>query len=161
MTIPKFSLRCRRTILLILLSMLSSLILLDNVYSNDTILSKDHAASIFSMDKDRWNDSIHKMVAAGRATTAMNSQGVERMVVRYGTGAYLYVVPEFETTDEKPSRIHVTLAMPPPMSLMFNQETIHDVTTQAKSQMLPEYHVSTDYESVGGGVALFFIIVED
>ena len=143
-------------------SLISALLFVNNpVYPNDTILSKEHAASIFSMSKTRWNSSAIKIAESGQAKASTNSHGVERMQLRYGTGAYLYVVPEFLSVNHKPSSIHVTLAMPPPMSLMFDTETIQTIITQVKSQMLPEYQISANYESVGGGVALFFIIVED
>ena len=38
---------------------------------------------------------------------------------------------------------------------------IDEIKGQAKVEMLPEYEVLIDHQSVGGGVALFFIIAEN
>ena len=113
------------------------------------------------MNKSEWNDSIRKGGATQTETADLNAQGVARMKLQYDNGALLYVVPEFDGSDIYPSRINVTLAMPTPMSLMFDQAKIDEIKGQAKAEMLPEYEVSMDHESVGGGVALFFIIAEN
>ena len=127
----------------------------------DTILSKDHAAAIFAMDRTQWNASVRTAKTTEDAKTDLNAQGVARMELEFSTGAFLYVVPEFDNSNDNPSRINVTLAMPTPMSLMFDETTIYEITGRAKLQMLPEYDVSTDHATVGGGVALFFVIVEN
>ena len=127
----------------------------------DTILSKDHAATIFSMNKSEWNNSVLKKKTVQGQKSDLNAQGVARMLLRYGNGALLYVTPEFEATNHSPSRINVTLAMPTPMSLMFDEETIRKITEQATLEMLPEYELLGSHESVGGGVALFFVIIEN
>ena len=126
----------------------------------DTILSKDHAAAIFAMDRTQWNASVRTAKTTEDAKTDLNAQGVARMELEFSTGAFLYVVPEFDNPNDNPSRIKVTLAMPPPMSLMFDEITIYEITGRATLEMLPEYDVSTDHATVGGGVALFFVIVE-
>ena len=127
----------------------------------DTILSKDHAATIFSMNKSEWNNSVLKNKTVQAQKSDLNAQGVARMLLQYGNGALLYVTPEFEATNHSPSRINVTLAMPTPMSLMFDEETIRKITEQATLEMLPEYELLGSHESVGGGVALFFVIREN
>ena len=146
---------------LLILSTLGASLIGSVCGAGDTILSKNHAATIFAMNKSEWNDSIRKGGAARTARADFTAQGVARMKIQYDNGALLYVVPEFDSSDVYPSRINVTLAMPTPMSLMFDQAKIDEIKGQAKVEMLPEYEVSIDHQSVGGGVALFFIIVEN
>ena len=146
---------------LLILSTLGAFLIGSVCGAGDTILSKNHAAAIFAMNQSEWNDSIRKGGGTRTETTDLNAQGVARMQMQYNNGALLYVVPEFDGGDVYPSRINVTLAMPTPMSLMFNQTKIDKIKGQAKVEMLPEYEVSMHHESVGGGVALFFIIAEN
>ena len=150
-----------RTYRLLILSTLGASLIGSVCGAGDTILSKNHAATIFTMNKSEWNDSIRKGGATQTATADLNAQGVARMKLQYDNGALLYVVPEFDGSDIYPSRINVTLAMPTPMSLMFDQAKIDEIKGQAKVEMLPEYEVLIDHQSVGGGVALFFIIAEN
>ena len=146
---------------LIIFSMLGLSLFSNPGGAADTILSKDHAAAIFAMDKGQWNASLRKAGTTEDVQENLNAQGVARMELEYSTGAFLYVVPEFDKSNDNPSRINVTLAMPTPMSLMFDETTIYEITGRAKLEMLPEYDVSTDHATVGGGVALFFVIVEN
>ena len=146
---------------LLILSTLGAVLIGSVCSAGDTILSKSHAAAIFAMNKSKWNDSIRKGGAARTKPADLNAQGVARMTFQYDNGALLYVVPEFDASDIYPSRINVTLAMPTPMSLMFDQAKIDEIKGQAKVEMLPEYEVLIDHQSVGGGVALFFIIAEN
>ena len=146
---------------LLILSTLGAFLIGSVCSAGDTILSKSHAATIFAMNQSEWNDSIRKGGAARTKTADLNAQGVARMKMQYDNGALLYVVPEFDSSDVYPSRINVTLAMPTPMSLMFDQAKIDEIKGQVKNEMLPEYEVLIDHESVGGGVALFFIIAEN
>jgi hypothetical protein len=41
---------------------------------------------------------------------------------------------------------------------MLDAETIAAMTAENRAEMAPDYTVSVDYESVGGGVAIFFVI---
>ena len=153
-----FKIRVWRLIIFLVLG----LSLLNNLgNAADTILSKDHAATIFAMSKSEWNKSVRKVGTVEDAKKTLNAQGVARMKIQYGNGALLYVTPEFNSPSRTPSRINVTLAMPTPMSLMFDEITINKITEQATLEMLPEYKLSANYEIVGGGVALFFVIIEN
>ena len=150
-----------RTYRLLILSTLGAFLIGSVCGADDTILSKNYAATIFTMNKNEWNDSIRKGGATQTAAADLNAQGVARMKLQYDNGVLLYVVPEFDGSDIYPSRINVTLAMPTPMSLMFDQAKIDEIKGQAKIEILPEYEVLIDHQSVGGGVALFFIIAEN
>ena len=150
-----------RTYRLLILSTLGASLIGVACAAGDKILSKNHAATIFTMNKSEWNNSIRKGEATQTATADFNTQGVARMTFQYDNGALLYVVPEFDGSDIYPSRINVTLAVPTSMSLMFDQAKIDEIKGQAKVEMLPEYEVLIDHQSVGGGVALFFIIAEN
>ena len=146
---------------LLVLSVLGLLLLNSPGNAADTILSKDHAATIFAMNKSEWNNSVLKNKTVQVQKSDLNAEGVARMQLQYGNGALLHVTPEFEISNHNPSRINVTLAMPTPMSLMFDEDTIRKITEQAALEMLPEYNLLGSYENVGGGVALFFVIIEN
>ena len=146
---------------LLIFSVLGLLFLTNMGNSADTILSKDHAAAIFAMNKSEWNNSVLENKTVQVQKSDLNAQGIARMQLQYENGALLHVTPEFEDTNHGPSRINVTLAMPTPMSLMFDEDTISKITEQAALEMLPEYNLLGSYENVGGGVALFFVIIEN
>jgi len=146
---------------LIICSVLGLFLLNDSGNAADTILSKEHAETIFAMNKSEWNNSVLKRESIQAQNSDLNAQGVARMQIQYANGALLHVTPEFETPTHSPSRINVTLAMPTPMSLMFDEITIRKITEQAALEMLPEYNLLASYETVSGGVALFFVIIEN
>ena len=93
---------------LLILSTLGTFLIGSVCGAGDTILSKNHAATIFTMNKNEWNDSIRKGGATQTAAADLNAQGVARMTLQYDNGALLYVVPEFDGSDIYPSRINVT-----------------------------------------------------
>ena len=122
------------------------------------ILSRDRAATLFAMSRDQWNANARAAEAAGAATARITGDGVARMEILYADGAMFYVLPEYPTSPEGPDRIQVTITYPPTMSRMLDAETIAAMTAENRAEMAPDYTVSVDYESVGGGVAIFFII---
>jgi len=127
--------------------------------AQETILSKAHASAIFQMTKNEWNQSAIDLDNNGAAETRVNSAGTYMVHLRYGNGAYLYVVPQYNLEFETPINIKVTLAIPPTMALMFDKKTIERLAEQTKLEMLPEFNVSMTHEIVAGGVALFFLIM--
>ena len=129
--------------------------------AQDTILSKAHASAIFQMTQHEWNKSAIDLDDKGVAETVVTSAGTYMVQLRYGTAAYLYVIPKYNSVTETPTNIKVTLAIPPTMALMFDPETIAMLAHQTRDEMLPEFDVSMTHEVVAGGIALFFLIVAE
>ena len=74
---------------LLILSTLGAFLIGSICSAGDTILSKNHAATIFAMNKSEWNDSIRKGGAARTARADFTAQGVARMKIQYDNAACL------------------------------------------------------------------------
>lgn len=122
------------------------------------MISKQHAAALFSMSLDQWNANAMAAVSSGAGKATMMGSGVARMEIVYTSGALLYVLPDYSGARARPDSIEVTLAYPPPMSNMYDQPMIASLERRARTDMAPEFDVALESESVGGGVALFFTI---
>ena len=127
--------------------------------TGDSILNKQHAEKIFGMTKSQWNKSVIELTETGAVDSSVNSSGTYVMQLRYANDAYLYVTPKYNSNQDAPDNIAVTLAMPPSMALLFDQADIQKIAAKTQEGMLPEFGVSMTHQSVTGGVALFFVIV--
>ena len=127
--------------------------------TSDSILNKQHATKIFGMTKSQWNKSVIELQEKGAVDSTVNSSGTYVMQLRYTNDAYLYVTPKYNSNQDFPDNIAVTLAIPPAMALMFDLANIQKIATKTQEGMLPEFGVSMTHETVAGGVALFFVIV--
>ena len=111
-----------------------------------TVLSKDDAASMFSMSLEAWKENVIGLKSIGRADYDTN--GTDEYTLMYDTEfARVVTTPSYSKTNiSKPWKLSVAIIYNPEASAFFNlrnKDGLKGYIASIYEEMLPEYTVFT------------------
>lgn len=124
------------------------------------ILSKADALRLFGLTKQQWLQEVRAAVAAGSAMQTPTTSPFIGMSHRTPDGDLLTVRLDYSQGDARPSFIQVVVGYPPARAGIVTDRALQDAIAAAQRQMAPEFEVIGNADRIGGGVGLFFMILD-
>ena len=125
------------------------------------ILSKEDAKATFALSRAEWESNLRAAVMAGAARAMSSPTEASTMVTEQSGGMILMVRPLFQKDNLKPEALQVTVGYRSQLSRTLSDSALNDAIKLAKSQMSPEYTVIGNVSRSAGGIAIFFMIMEN
>jgi hypothetical protein len=125
------------------------------------ILSKADAARLFGLSRAQWAQEVRRAVVTGAAEqTPGGDLHLVGMFTTTADGDLLTVRLDYSQGDKRPGFIQVVVGYKPERATQFDGQNLDDLIAGSQRQMAPEFDVIGKAERIGGGLALFFTILE-